>query len=84
MVKKTKYRKEIFHFRFRFFFFQDENSYSVRLEYLNGTNKRSTDPIRIAGCPDDQCSLDHFRQVYETKLPVQMENECRSRKVKRK
>ncbi len=38
----------------------------------------------VLGCEGPMCSLDTFIQLYEAKLPVDMDKECQSNRIKRK
>ncbi|CAF5022961.1 unnamed protein product, partial [Rotaria sp. Silwood1] len=62
---------------------QDDNSYAIQLEYLNITNSRSTHIMTLPECFNAMCPLDTFIQLYQAKLPQDMDKECESTKIQR-
>ncbi|CAF3407362.1 unnamed protein product [Rotaria socialis] len=62
---------------------QDDNSYAIQLEYLNKTNSQDTQIITLPECLNAMCPLERFIELYEEKLPGDMDKECKSAKTKR-
>jgi len=64
------------------------NSRNAHIVLLPGKNQMKKFfflfDIYSSGCEGAMCSLDTFIQLYEEKLPDDMEKECQSKRIKRK
>jgi hypothetical protein len=65
------------------------NSRNAHIILLPGKNQMKKSFLFLfdrysSGCEGAMCSLDTFIQLYEEKLPDDMEKECQANKIKRK
>ncbi|CAF1364202.1 unnamed protein product [Rotaria sordida] len=54
-----------------------DNTYALKLEYLNSTNGRTTQPIPLPPCSSPLCPIETLSKWLENKLPSNdMNKEC--------
>lgn len=63
---------------------KDDNTYLLQLKYLNMTNGQNPHIIRLPGCSSPTCPLEKFLELYESKLPGDMNEECQPKRIRHK
>ncbi|CAF0721315.1 unnamed protein product [Didymodactylos carnosus] len=57
------------------FYQKDDQSYAIKVEYLNETGKLPY-PKQLDNCPDYYCPFETFKSIYQPKLPGTVDVEC--------
>ncbi|CAF1439453.1 unnamed protein product [Adineta ricciae] len=59
--------------------YKQNQTYYVKVEYLNVTDSNKPQPYLLEGCPKVECPLDIFTAIYQPRFPGKVEVECGSK-----